>query len=246
MQVLINEARMAPGAWGYPGLTPVNPLGWDANLAYSALALYALGMNNSNCCQGHVDLAGRGPSDRAYDSGYPYGTGENLFQAQSGRQGMEAAHQGFMNSEGHRNNIMAADLRQTAIGFAPGGRGTLVEVFSGGPSGTVVPALPSGIAVPYTGTIDTTFDFLVSFWNPDLQQPTSANVIVDGSPHAMVLRNGQPGRGTYIYSTALPLGSHSYHSPVCFGGIRFKPPGFHSLASSVGQMSPVSHRVTHR
>jgi beta propeller repeat protein len=123
MHVLINEARMAPGAWGYPNLTPVNPLDWNANLAYSARA-HALGMNNSNCCQGHGDLAGRGPSERAYDSGYPYGAGENLFQAISGRAGMESAHQGFMNSEGHRNNIMAADLRQAAIGFAPGGRGT--------------------------------------------------------------------------------------------------------------------------
>jgi beta propeller repeat protein len=216
VHLLINEARMAPGTWGYPSMAPVNPLGWDPNLAYSART-HALGMNNSNCCQGHVDLAGRGPSERAYDSGYPYGTGENLFQAVTGRAGMESAHQGFMDSEGHRNNIMAADLKQTAIGFAPGGRGTLVEVFSGGPYTTMVPALPSGIVVPYSGPVETTYAYLVSFWNPGLTAPASATVVIDGARHAMTLRNGQPGRGTYIFSTNLPLGDHTYRFEFTWG-----------------------------
>jgi beta propeller repeat protein/parallel beta-helix repeat protein len=216
MHLLINEARMDPGVWGYPEMAPVNPLDWNANLAFSARA-HALGMNNSNCCQGHIDLAGRGPGERAYASGYPYGTGENLFVAMTGRAGMEGAHLGFMNSEGHRNNLMAADYRHTGIGFAPGGRGTLVEVFSGGPTGTTVPSLPGGIAVPYTGTIDTTFDFLVSFWNMDLQPPTSARVFINGTPYDMSLRNGYSGRGTYIYSTSLPLGDHSYYFEFKWG-----------------------------
>lgn len=214
--LLINDARMDPGAWGYPALTPVDPLGWDANLAYSAHA-HALGMNNSNCCQGHVDLAARGPTDRALDSGYPYGVGENLFVARSGRAGMEAGHQGFMDSEGHRNNIMAPDLKQTAVGFAPGGRGTLVQVFSGGPMTTVVPALPSGIAVPYAGPVETEFDFLVSFWNPGLTAPTKADVVIDGVRHRMMLRNGQPGRGTYRFTTQLPLGNHAFHFEFAWG-----------------------------
>ena len=218
MHVLINEARMDPGRWGYPGLTPVDPMGWDPNLAYSART-HAVGLDNSGCCQGHVDLAGRGPSERAYDSGYPYGVGENLFGAVSGREGMESAHQGFMNSEGHRNNIMAAGSKHTAIGFSPrgGGSWSLVEVFSGGLDGAIVPALPSGIVVPYTDTVDTAFDYLVSFWNEDLQAPTSATVVIDGTPRAMILRSGQPGRGTYAYSTTLPLGDHDYYFEFKWG-----------------------------
>ena len=216
MHLLINEARMDPGAWGYPALTPVDPLDWNANLAYSAKA-HALGMNNSNCCQGHVDLANRGPGERAYDSGYIYGAGENLFVAQSGKAGIEAAHQGFMDSTGHRNNILAPAIRQTAIGFAPGGRGTLVEVFSGGPPDTIVPALPSGIAVPYTGTVDTIFDFLVSFWNDQALAPRRAVVVVDGVSYPMMLRSGQPGRGTYVYSTHLSRGTHTYHYEFTWG-----------------------------
>jgi beta propeller repeat protein len=179
--LLINDARMDPGAWGYPELAPVTPLGWDAALAYSAHA-HALGMNNSNCCQGHVDLAARGPSERAFDSGYPYGVGENLFQAGAGPDGLESAHQGFMDSDGHRANIMAAGMKQTAVGFAPGGRGTLVQVFSGGPSSAETPALPSGIAVPYAGPVETEFNFLVTFWHPGLVAPTTAAVVIDGAP----------------------------------------------------------------
>ncbi len=218
MHLLMNEARMDPGYWGHPGETPVPPMGWHPNLAYSARA-HAVGMDNSRCCQGHIDLAGRGPTERAFDSGYPYGTGENLFVARSGRAGMESAHQGFMNSAGHRANIMASGLKQVAIGFSPRGSGSwsLVEVFSGGPAGTTVPVLPSGIVVPYTDTVDATFDYLVTFWDQAGEASTSAKVYVDGIAHGMTLRSGQPGRGTYVYSTTLALGTHAYHFEFAWG-----------------------------
>lgn len=38
LMVLINEARAAPEAFGYPELEPVPPLAYHANLAYSARA----------------------------------------------------------------------------------------------------------------------------------------------------------------------------------------------------------------
>ena len=210
LHLLINETRMDPAAWGLPQLAPVNPVGWDVRLARSARA-HALGMGNSGCCQGHVDLEGRGPGDRAAASGYPSLAAENLFEGQSGLEGMEAIHRGFLGSEGHRDNRLDPNTRHTAIGFAFGRYGSVVEVFSAGPPGAVVPPLPDGIAIPYTGTVATEFDFLTTFWNSTLQPPVAATVVIDGSPHTMSVRSGQPGRGVYHHRQKLPLGQHAYH-----------------------------------
>ncbi len=210
MLVLINEARMDPGSWGYPGLSAVDPLGWQPNLAYSTRA-HALGMNNSDCCQGHIDLASRGPSERAFDAGYPYGTGENLTVSTRGHLGMESAHQRFMDSTAHRNNILAADLHQAAVGFPAEIWGALVEDFSGGPAGTVAPTLPSGIAIPYTDPDETSIDFLVNFWNAQKVAPSRSEVVINGISYPMSLRSGVPGRGTYIYSANLANSDYRYH-----------------------------------
>jgi beta propeller repeat protein len=209
LHVLINETRMAPGVWGYPQVTPLNPVGWDRRFAYAARS-HALGMNNSDCCQGHTDLAGRGPGERAAASDYPYSAAENLFQGQSGPAGMGAIHQGFLDSAGHRANLLNPNTRQLAIGFAPGGRGTLVETFSSGPPGFAVPALPSGAVAPYTSTQETPFVYLVSFWNPDNAAPMQSQVLIDGTAYPMQLRSGEPWRGTYVYTTTLALGQHNY------------------------------------
>lgn len=209
LHFLINETRMAPAAWGHPELSAVNPVGWHVNLAAAARA-HALGMDNADCCQGHTDLEGRGPGERAAASDYPYLAAENLFVGQSGATGMEAVHRGFLDSPGHLKAIMDPAARQAALGFAPQGRGTVVELFSAGPPEVVVPPLPSSSVVPYSGGADTTYEFLVAFWNPDLRPPSRAVVIIDGVEYPLTLRSGHPGRGAYTYRTKLPLGQHRY------------------------------------
>lgn len=216
LHVLINEARMDPASWGYPEVAAVNPVGWDPLLALSVQS-HAVGMNNSHCCQGHIDLEGRGAGDRARASGYEYSASENLFVGKTGTAGMEDVHRGFMESEGHRNNLMDPNARVLGVGFAAGGRGTVVEAFSGGAPEYQPPALPSGAVTPGVGAASTLYDFVATFWNAEKAPPTRAEVIIDGTAHAMTLRSGTAGAGTYTFSTALPIGSHSYYFEFAWG-----------------------------
>ncbi len=66
----------------------------------------------------HISLNGNSPFDRMQNSGILFGTaGENLAFAQS----TELAHQGLMESPGHRANILSVDFKTIGIGVANGG-----------------------------------------------------------------------------------------------------------------------------
>jgi uncharacterized protein YkwD len=66
----------------------------------------------------HVNPDGQSPSDRADASGVKYGiVGENLALAPA----TETAHQGLMDSPGHRANILNVDFRKIGIGVIDGG-----------------------------------------------------------------------------------------------------------------------------
>lgn len=76
----------------------------------------------------HTDRQGHSPGDRAKAQGYPVDTGENIF---FGPQTAAHAVQGWMESEGHRRNILNAGYRAIGVGYASGknGRPYWVQVF---------------------------------------------------------------------------------------------------------------------
>ncbi len=66
----------------------------------------------------HVTPDGKGPFDRMRDGGIRYrAAGENLALAQT----LAIAHQGLMNSPGHRKNILRPDFGRLGIGILDGG-----------------------------------------------------------------------------------------------------------------------------
>ncbi len=67
----------------------------------------------------HTDLNGGGPGDRAQAAGYQYrGVGENIAVGQtSAAQVMN----GWMNSQGHRENILNCNWTHLGVGYAEGG-----------------------------------------------------------------------------------------------------------------------------
>jgi uncharacterized protein YkwD len=66
----------------------------------------------------HINPDGQSPSDRADAAGVKYGiVGENLALAPTN----ETAHQGLMESPGHRANILNPDFRKVGIGIIDGG-----------------------------------------------------------------------------------------------------------------------------
>lgn len=222
MLVLINEARADPGAFGYPAYPAVPPLAYNALLNYSAHS-QSQSILNSDAQFGHCDPAGRCPTGRARAVGYSGECGENLILGGDGPSAVAGANQAFMDSEGHRNNMLAPDLLEAGIGHAyDPARGSIwhgqyTEVLCGR-AGVTRPVLPSGAVVPYTGTLDTDFTYVVNFYSADGYAPSTARVYIDGTPHEMALSTGTAVHGTYRYTTTLALGyDHHYYFQFEYG-----------------------------
>lgn len=115
---LVNIARMDAG---------VPPLVWDERLAEVAAA-YARDMATRGYF-GHTSPEGESVVDRIEAAGVPYRlVGENLALAITA----EVAHEGLMESEGHRANIEHPEFRNVGIGVMDTPFGlVVVQVFHG-------------------------------------------------------------------------------------------------------------------
>ena len=63
----------------------------------------------------HTSQDGRGPTERAAEQGYEGGVGENIA---AGYPDAESVMEGWMNSEGHRANILNCDYDVLGVGVA--------------------------------------------------------------------------------------------------------------------------------
>jgi uncharacterized protein YkwD len=66
----------------------------------------------------HTSLDGRSPWDRMRAQGYAYGSGENIA---AGYTTPEAVMKGWMNSSGHRANILNCSSKAIGVGVGKGG-----------------------------------------------------------------------------------------------------------------------------
>ena len=228
MMVLINAARAAPEAFGYPGYSPAPPLAFNTYLGYSARA-HSQSILNAEAQFGHCDFVNRCPGDRAVEAGYPVSNcAENLTQGSTGPEFMESANQGFMDSEGHRANIMEPGYTEFAVGHTTTNQtsptmpwpGQVTEVFCGR-AGVERPTIPMGAVVPYSVTHageSEVFTYTVNFYAADGSTPAVAQVVIDGVAHPLKLSTGRPWHGTYRFVTTLPLRSeHTYFFSFVYG-----------------------------
>lgn len=253
MQVLLNEARAAPALYGFANIAPAPPVAFDPLLAYTAHA-HSQSILNSGFLIGHCDPVGRCPSERARAVGYIGGVAENLIQGMTGPEWAESSMRAFMASEPHRNNLLCPCFNEAGMGhkYDPqkGGasywKGQFTQVFSSR-GGVVLPALPAGAVVPFTGEPGTQFTFLVNYYHAGGLPPSQAMVYVDGAPRPMQLRSGQAANGLYGYTMALPAGSHAYYFAYAFAGGSARLPESGSFAVGVGgvaQASPTATRAS--
>ena len=110
---LVNEARIDAG---------LQPYAWDVDLAVSA-QLHAQDMVDNDYFD-HASLDGRSFSDRAKEAGYDaFPSGENIAR---GQQDAEQVMDSWMNSPGHRNNILSDGSNEIGVGLVDT---TWVQVF---------------------------------------------------------------------------------------------------------------------
>lgn len=229
MLFLVNESRADPAAYGYPSDSPRPPVRYNALLNYAAHS-HSQAILNSDFTIGHCfpenpndpHTEYRCPSERARDVGYMGGVSENLIVGSDAWEDVESAHQAFMDSTPHRENILDVNAKEGGMGHAYDPRkgsdwhGQYTHTFCG--TNPVSPlALPSGIVIPYWGRSTTPFTFLVNFYNQEGTGPTQARVFVDGVAHTMTLRHGTAANGSYAYTTTLPAGTHAYYFDFRYG-----------------------------
>jgi len=94
----------------------LNPLAENERLAQVARN-YSRRMAQENFFS-HTGPDGDTPAQRVRSAGITYSVvGENLFTSTNAPQPMPLAIQGWMNSPGHRENILRPDYRETGIGI---------------------------------------------------------------------------------------------------------------------------------
>ncbi|WP_245862450.1 CAP domain-containing protein [Phycicoccus duodecadis] len=89
---------------------------WDTRLAEAA-RLHSVDMATRNYFS-HTSLDGRSPWDRIRAQGYLYGSAENIAAGQPSASSVMAA---WMNSSGHRANILACANVAVGVGVGRGG-----------------------------------------------------------------------------------------------------------------------------
>ncbi|MCH7812480.1 MAG: CAP domain-containing protein [Planctomycetes bacterium] len=106
---LINIERARAG---------VAPLSWDPTLAGIAED-FACTMAAYDFFDHVNPINGEGPAERAIEGGYEFfGIGENLA---GGQTTAAAAVEGWLDSPGHRDNLLSTEWRETGIGVRRGG-----------------------------------------------------------------------------------------------------------------------------
>lgn len=102
---LVNQIRLAEN---------LHPLAWDSQL-HEAAGAHSEDMALKNYFS-HTSLDGRSPFDRIRDTGYQFNAaGENIAAGYSTPQ---AVVNGWMNSSGHRQNILSATYCDLGVGYA--------------------------------------------------------------------------------------------------------------------------------
>ena len=108
--VLVNRQRAAGGC---------GPLSVNARLTVAA-QLHSADQAAHNTMS-HTGSDGSSPWDRTRRAGYPNAIAENVA---AGYRDAEAVMQGWMNSPGHRANIMNCAARAIGVGYAKAANGT--------------------------------------------------------------------------------------------------------------------------
>ena len=92
----------------------------------------------------------------------------------------------------------------------------------------VAPVLSSGSVSPSSGTLGTTFTYLVSYSDADNNAPSFIKVHIDGTSYDMVKQNPSDNTYTdgcvYTYTTTLSLGNHNYYFECSDGAITIRLP----------------------
>lgn len=229
--VLTNQVRQDPHAWP----------GWDTSTATpdprpsvaGDASLYAAARFHADDMASH-DFFSHDSSDgttfAARVSRYFHGAaGENIYAANFGDAA--DAMTAWMNSPGHRTNILNAQWTWLGTGFAEGsGRHYYVQDF-GATQGAALPRLPAaaGHAVPGGRT-----ELIATYYDRSGRAPDRVFAAFAGVCHELEKVAGQPGNETRAKTVSTPSGCQalSFHALDADGALTTYPAEGTLLAGS--------------
>jgi len=187
VEVMTSSCRQDPEAWGWPQYAPVGPLWHDHGLAEVA-------RNHSEdmAAQDYFDhnsIDGTSWDVRIMEYYDSYTIGENIA---AGYWEPIAVLDGWLHSDGHRENIYTGGFQEIGVGVGFGGSYGIywTQDFGGGPVGDPHP-VPAAAAAPSGGGLTL---WAILHGGGDEPEVWAA---VEQSCTPMDLIYGQPGAGTY-------------------------------------------------
>jgi MYXO-CTERM domain-containing protein len=200
--VFTNQIRQAPHDWP----------GWDTAKATPEArrplvmipALYTAARFHSD------DMAAQGCFQHESCDGTPFGArmeryfqgpvGENIYTAR-GISGAEHALTGWMNSDGHRTNILRGQWDALGTGFTDAGQVYYVQDF--GVAGAPIPPIP---AAAYDLTPAGALRLIANYYDPRSRAPAALDAVLSGTRVPLAQVSGPAGNQTLAATTAVPTG----------------------------------------
>jgi hypothetical protein len=136
------------------------------------------------------------------------GGGEN---AAAGNSDPKRTFSQWINSSGHRNNLMKSSHRSIGVGHYGGSGGCWrdfsVQVFG---SGSLATKIPGGIHYPRSGSTSTSFTFYANYYDSG-NAPTLTTVNIGGQCSNLTLERGAADQGSYSVESKLASGCQRYY-----------------------------------
>lgn len=200
--VYTNQIRQAPHAW--PGwntalATPAarKPLAMIPGL-YSAARFHADDMAANGCFQ-HESCDGTPFETRIARYFDGPSAGENIYSA-VGIPGAAAALTGWMNSDGHRVNILRPEWNALGTGFADAGQVYYVQDF--GVASVSVPPIPAAAFESVAGGLRV----VANYYDPTGKAPARLEAVLGEAHLALSRVAGADGNETLDATAAAPTG----------------------------------------
>jgi uncharacterized protein (TIGR03382 family) len=202
LHVFTNQVRQAPHAWP----------GWNTSLAsnvprppvahqpgLSAAARFHADDMKQNGCFAHESCDGTTFNVRMsrYFSGV--GSSENIYTSLGDRSEFSAIT-GWMNSDGHRTNMLTAEWTLLGVGHAESGSQIWFVQDFGAMLRTTLPAIPAAAWETRGGMTV----FHANFWDPGGREPREIKAVVDNTDVPLMHVVGPPGNATYSIAVETP------------------------------------------
>lgn len=203
LHVFTNQVRQAPHEWpdwdtSLASPEARGPLGLEPSLL--AAARYHANDMAKNGCFSHESCDGT-PFQSRVSRFFSGPAGENIYTGTgSVNARARTAMTGWMNSSGHRTNILRHEWNWLGTGFAGAGQIFYVQNF-GQVRGSTAPPIPGGAYEDLGGGA---IRVVANYFDPDGRAPSTFEAILGDTRVPMTTVVGQPGNQTLAATADLP------------------------------------------